>query len=290
MKKLLITLGTFLLLTQAAFSTEAQYYCAKEPYDISGGIGGLLTSASGINFISTKVVEHSVSNALKKELGSNFKVKIETFGGTNLLNGKFKSLTAKSNDLKLNGLYFSSMDAETLCGFNHVKYEEGKLYFVENMVIKYQGKITEADLQKTILTSEYAKILDNMTIRTGGNLIMQVLNTQVKIENNKIVMSYDILSPTFMGTVPKTIKFKAGLDVEDGKIKFDNIDFGNPITNMAMKSALPMINKLNPLVYQIKNKKGNNSLVTVKNVKIVNNEILTDGVIIIFKNYKNYGV
>lgn len=295
MKKLSLILGMFLFIVQGAFQsafampTEANYYCAKEPYDLSGGLSGFVASASGANFFATQIAEKELEKALKRELGADFKVKIETFGGNNLLNGKFKKLTAVSNDLNRNGFHFSSMNAETLCGFNHVKYENNTLYFVENMVIKYQGKITEADLQKTIASTEYSRLIDNFTISAGGSLVVKVLNTNVKIENNKVVMSYDILAPTLLGTIPKTIKFAAGLNVEDGKIKFDNIDFGNPLTNITMNSALPMINKLNPLVYQIKTDKKSNAIVNVKNVKIVNNEILTDGLIILPKNYQNNG-
>ncbi len=288
MKKVAFILSVFLFLANCAnaFTSETSYYCAKEPYDISGGFKGFLTSASGVNFLTTQVAERGIARALKKELGANFNVQIQTFGGNNLLNGKFKKLSATSKDLNKDGLYFSSMNVETLCGFNHVKYEDNQLYFVENMVIKYQGKITEADLQKTIASTEYGKFIDNLTQSTGGNYVLKITNSNIKINNNKIVMSYDFLAPTFMGTIPKTIKFTAGLNVENGKILFDNVDFGNPITNLAMKSALPMINKLNPLVYQVKTDKRNNAIVNVKNVKIVNNEILADGLIIIPKNYK----
>lgn len=286
MKKLSLVFGIFLFLAQSALSTETNYYCAKEPYDISGGFSGFVASASGANFFATQIAERELAKALKRELGSNFDVKIQTFGGNNLMNGKFKKLTASSKDLNKNGVYFSTMNVETLCGFNHVKYENNQLYFVENMVIKYQGKVTESDLQKTITSTEYAKLLNNFAISAGGNIVVKVLDTNVKIENNKVVMKYDILAPTLLGTIPKSIAFSAGLNVENGKIKFDNVNFGNPVANMAMKSALPMINKLNPLVYQVKSDKNSNAIVNVKTVKIVNNEILTDGLIIFPKNYK----
>lgn len=288
MKKILITfaiISILLPISVGAITTEEYYYCPKEPYNISKGFAGFFSSVTGTNFLVTKIAEKEIEKALKKDLGAKFNVKINTFGGNNLQNGKFKKLVAKANNIESNGFFMSTIEAETVCGFNHVKYENNQLYFVENMLIKYQGKITESDLQKTINSKEYTDKLNKLSINSNGKTIAKIMNNNIKIVNNKIVMSYDIMIPMFLGTIPKHIEFSTSLDVENGKIRFDDIDFGNPITNAAMKSTLPMINLLNPLVSQVKTDKKNNAIINVKNVKIINNEILTDGIIIIPKNY-----
>ena len=101
-------------------------------------------------------------------------------------------------------------------------------------------------------------------------------------------MEYDVTVPLILGSSTKHVSFSTGLDVENGKINFENIDFGNAKLNNTMKSALPIINKLNPLTYKIKTTPKHNAIVNVKTVKIINNEILIDGIIVIPKNYTQH--
>lgn len=286
MKKFtLIFLAIFTILTNSAQASEVDFYCPKEPYNISKGIGSFLTSITGANLLTTQVVEKEMEKALNRELNSKFTVKIKTFGGNNLINGKFKNLQASSKSLKRNGVYFSSLKAETLCNFNHIKYKDNQLYFVENLLIGYQGKITQDDLKKTINTDEYQNAVNKLSVSANGSLFAKITNLDIAINNNKIIMSYDVLVPLILGSLPKHIEFSASLEVENGKIKFANIDFGNKFTNKTMQSVIPLINKLNPLTYQIKTDKKNNAIINVKNIKIINNEIITNGIIILPKNY-----
>ncbi len=287
MKKLFLVLGLILFIAQGANAqfSEAEYYCPKEPYAISHGVGSFFTTVTGTNFFATKIAEKEISKALKRELGADFKVKLDTFGGSSLIDGKFQKLTAKTNALNSKGLYFTDIKAETMCGFNHVKYESGKLYFAENMVIKYSGKITEQNLKQIIASNEYMNMLNNLNISAGRAIVTKIVNMDVKIQNNRVAMSYDVLIPMFLGNAPHKINFSTNLDVENGTINFCDIDFGNPMLNLSMKSVIPMLNKLNPLVYQVKTGKNQNSIVNVKNVKIVNNEILADGIIVLPRNY-----
>lgn len=290
MKKIILLLIILLGISSPAYCIAPDDYCPKAPYDISRGFSSFLSSATGVNFLTTQIAENGLEKLLKKELNNNFKVKIETFGGNNLLNGKFKKLTATGKALQHSGMHISSVKAETMCEFNHIKYENDELYFVENMVINYQGKITQDDLKKVITSNEYTNMVNKLAIGTNGILLARIINMDIKIENNKIVMSYDVLVPMLIGSLPKHISFSTGLDVEDGKINFEGIDFGNPNTNKIMKSTLPLINKLNPLSYKVKTTPKNNAIVDVKTVKIINNEIIVDGIILIPKNYnKNNG-
>ena len=164
MKKML-----FLLIIMCSFCALAQdysQYCSNKIARKT--FSGNLASLSGFNSLTRNIIESTIQNSIKKETNSKFDVKINNFYGTNIINGEFKSLKATSKKYDYNGIHLSNIELETICPYNHINYENERLYFLENMVLKIKTELTKEDLTKTLkaekIDSKLAYILDKSYI------------------------------------------------------------------------------------------------------------------------------
>ena len=184
----------------------------------------------------------------------------------------------------------SDLNVETLCPYNYVNYDNKKLSFKENMVLKYSTKITQDDLDKTLNSTEYKKILDKMNSDKVISSLIKIQNSSVKIKDDKIVFNYevnplpkyDIISYLPISIKPFNISFGAGLKAQDGKLQLCNLELNSIRYNYSY--LMPIVNLLNPLSYRVsidKNNKGENE---IQNVKITDSKIEIDGIILIKKN------
>lgn len=176
MKKIILVFPVLLFLILQAHAENFQQFCSKNSpkRNITGGIA----SFSGFNVLARNVAENQIEKAIKKETGSKFKIKINNFFTSNILNGEIKSIKATSKKYDYDGIYLSDIKIETICSYNHINFSENVLYFKENMVLKYDVFLTEDDLNKTLnsqkLDKTIAKILKKIT---KYNLILPLAKT-----------------------------------------------------------------------------------------------------------------
>ena len=264
---------------------DVDYYCSQTQTSQHIKINSKLAKYSGMNFITKHFLEKLLTKILKNEFNTNFKVEIKEFDNSNLFTGKFQSLGAWGQNASRKGIYFSSMNANTVCGFNHVKYENNELYFLENMVVKYSARITQEDLKRTLDSNEYLSAIKKTKLKIQNNTIAEISDVDVSIKNNKINIKSEFLIPAVFGTIPQSFEFSSGLTVEDGRINFSNIDMNNPIFNLIIQNSTQLLNTLNPFTYKVQTKEKYDIILNVDNVKIENNEIFTNGTVVILKNY-----
>lgn len=285
MKKLIFMM-VFFISAQASFAGEYINLCPQKPYPVSNGFSQFVSNATGMNFLFTTVAESQMQKALKKDLHSKFDVEIKPYGAKNFLDGKFKSMTITSSQIKYGGLNMSDFKASTLCDYNQVVIKNKKdLYFPNNLVFNYSGVITSKDFSNTISSQEYTKILNKLNVTIANRVIFKVFDPVAKIANNRISMSFKVMTPFLFTSDISNVTVNAGLTVENEKIVFTDIDLGSENTRLNLSKMLPLINKLNPLSYEFGISNTANGVLKVKNVRIVNNNILVDGVFIIPKNY-----
>ena len=145
MKKVIVIL---FLLSNFSFANNYEHFCpANSP---SKTFSGNLASLSGFNLLSRNIAKNILQKEIKKETGSKFKIKINNFYGTNILNGEFKSLQASSKKYEYDGIYLTDINIKTMCSYNHISYKDKALYFAENMVLNFNAKLTEDDFKKTL--------------------------------------------------------------------------------------------------------------------------------------------
>lgn len=279
--KFLFTLLVFVLFQNTTFAIEdIQSYCPAEPYPVGGKVASSISKITGTNWLFTNIAESRVKYALKKETNSNFDVKIKAFGGKNLIEGKFKSLNISSDNVKYEGFYFSNVKAYTVCDYNQVKFNSYDFTFPENLVLKYDGKITQNDLNKSILRPEYKEKINKFNKSFSNILSMKVYEPQFTISGNRIYMDFKVLLP-FIGT--KTISSDFSLKADNGQIVVADFNISNALS-FSSDNILSILNIFNPLNFNVSLNENNKALNVIQNVNVVNNEIVFDGVFIVPKS------
>ena len=284
MKKFILFL-MLLITSQACFAYDYSQMCAAPPYQVGNGFTQFVSTATGTNFLLKQVAEAQLEKTLKKELNSKFVVKIKPYGAKTFTDGKFKYMEMTSKKIVYNGLSISDFKANTVCKYNHVVYKNKNVYFPENLIYKYSGKITNDDFQNVILSEEYLKTLEKMSVIIGNKIIFKVFDPSAKIENNRLKLSYKVMTPLSFITEVSTVNLTAGLAVENEKIVFSEIELGSSNNKLNLNKMLPLVNRLNPLTYEMKLSKTSNAIVKISTIKINDNKISLDGVFIIPKNY-----
>ena len=239
-----------------------------------------------MNFLISKTLESQVKKQLDKALLGDFDVQIQPFGGLSMLQGKFRRIVADSPYINLEGFYLSNVHGESLCDYNHFVYSYGNVYTAENFIISFSAEATSLDLQKLVETPQYKKLINSLNINVGGMSVFKVFEPQVTIENNRILLLFKYFSPMTMKT-PKDLKAYLSIYAQDGQIMFGEMEFVPSLSSINMRNLLPIINKLNPLVYNTNILNNENSFIKVTSLDFIDNKIVIKGLVIVPKNYYN---
>ncbi len=277
MKKIIIIL--MLITTLSAFAEECSYICPAPPENIEKG--ALLSRLTGTDFLSKKIIESLITNELNKELNCNIKTDLTLFNLKRTKQGEFKSLKFKSKKIQYKALSLSDFEAESLCPYNKVIYENKKLYYPNALPFKFSGKITNEDIQNTINSEEFTKELSRNYIKFNGVKLFEVKSPQAEIKDGRVYFS--IPFQTMFARIK--ISFSAEIEAENNKIVLKNTQFGSKsnIINESMSDSLT--EELNPITYQTKTLEDKHGKIEIKSAKISGNEILVNGIYTIKQNY-----
>lgn len=278
MKKIILFL--VVLLFNQAFGFDYNSFCSTNVPKKT--LGGETLSALGINSINRKIVQKELTKAVNKEINQKSKVRIDTFFGTNILNGEFSYLNIQARSANYKNYSLSDLNIETFCPYNKVDYKDKELFFLEPMVLKYSLKITQNDLDSMINSSNYKKILENVNNDKVLSSLIKVNNPRVEIKDDKLAFKYEITPLPFVSKKPFDVAFKANLKVEDNKLALCDFDLNSIKANY--DKFLPFINLLNPMNYNIKINKNTKAELKVENVRIKDSIINLDGFVLVPKS------
>ena len=285
MKKIIFLMILAFVVQNANAKDYTQYCSTKTP---NKTFTGILASASGLNLLSRNVIENEISGRLKKELNSKFDVKINNFYGTNILNGSFRDLSATTKQINYGGFYLSDIKAKTLCEYNQIEYKDKKIIFKDNMVLKYASTITQEDLNNTINSTEYKKIIEKMNKDEYISSIFKIEPSKLEISDNGISMQYSILPlPKLNSSIiknflqPIKVNISGNLKAKDGQIELCDLTLNSKKANLLPPSV---INLLTPLNYNINVQKDKNGKLDIDNITIKDKKIQIEGHIVILKD------
>lgn len=265
--------------------SSASSMCPVEK-KVNGPIAATLSKITGMNAIIAATLESQVRKQMNKALNGDFKVEITPFGAKSMLEGKFKKISAKSDSIYLDGFYLSNVIAESLCGYNHFIYKNGEVYTNEDFLLGFSADVTTEDLQKTLSTPQYQKLLNSMTVNMGNVTIFKVYDPKAEIKNDRLFVKVKFISPLTLGE-PRQVSTDMGLAVHEGKILFTDVHTSSSHANANINAFLPIINKLNPFIYKSDILNNPKSTIKIKDVDFVNNKIVIKGLVIVPKNYYN---
>lgn len=246
MKKIILLL---LIITIKCYAYDYSYFCSSD--NVSKTTSGILMSTSGTNFLARSIAKREIERALKKETGSKFKVNIKSFWGANIAKGEFNKFTAKTKKYSQNNFSAQNIVIESLCPYNKVSYQDNKLNFDSNMVLKYNAEMNQDDLSQT-------------------------LKQKISIVNDKLVFDYKVSA---FG-IKTTLNLTADVKIEDNKIKLCNIN----LNNKSIKTGRYLSILDNLTNFNIDISKSTKANIKIDSVKIKNSIIYISGFIFIPKS------
>ncbi len=283
MKKLLVFLSIIFLSSGSVSFASCDYNCTT-PYDKNSKFRTFVGAITGVNTIT----EIAAEKALRKEIlkyGSAKKldVNIDSFSSKDLKNGIFKSAQIKAEDANIKGIYASSIELKTLCDFNYLKKVDKDLVVVEDLPMSFNIELNANDINKTMKHPNYQRIINDLNkLGESYGYGLKIDSTVVSIKNSKFYYVIKFKVP-FIRKLQKIV-LEADINVKDGEIIYTNTKLVSGFISLDTKKLDFILDYLNPLDFSINiidNKEAN---IKVKAVKIKNNKIFTDGVVIIPKD------
>lgn len=282
MKKVLLTL-LFLIIGQTGFASCDIQSCVA-PYDLTSGFSRFFSKITGQNFIASKIGESLTKKAIKKEITSGkIDVNLKSFSTRDLKAGRFKSLEITGKDVVVDGIYISYFNTKTLCDFNYVVQDKnGKVIVKEDIPVRVNVVITEDDLNSTMNSSDYKRMLSDINTIGGTLNLFQIVSTSVKLKNGKMyyIMKYAL---PFVRK-PQEIVISADLCIHNGEIILADTNLVSDSLALDVHSFSKILNYINPLDFSAKILENKNARFNIQNVKISNGKIDIDGQVTVLKD------
>ena len=283
MKKIILSF-VLLLAVQGVQAQDCSTLKCPAPYDLTSGFSRGMSTVTGQKFLSEKIGEKLVKKAIKKNITSgDIKVNLDAYSVRDLKAGRFKSLEINGKNVDIQGVYISSFNAKTLCNFNYIANDKKGNYIVkEDIPASFNAIITEEDLNKTMLSSDYKRMIDDIN-SIGGNLnIFQITSTNIKLKNDKMYYVLKYSMPFVRKT--KELVITANLKVENGQIELANTSFLNNSMALDVDKLSKLINYINPLDFSAKILENKDARFNIETVNISNGKITIDGNMTILKD------
>lgn len=283
MKKIILSF-VLLLAVQGVQAQDCSTLKCPAPYDLTSGFSRGMSTVTGQKFLSEKIGEKLVKKAIKKNITSgDIKVNLDAYSVRDLKAGRFKSLEINGKNVDIQGVYISSFNAKTLCNFNYIANDKRGNYIVkEDIPASFNAIITEEDLNKTMLSSDYKRMIDDIN-NIGGNLnIFQITSTNIKLKNDKMYYVLKYSMPFVRKT--KELVITANLKVENGQIELANTSFLNNSMALDVDKLSKLINYINPLDFSAKILENKDAKFNIETVNISNGKITIDGNMTILKD------
>lgn len=283
MKKIILSF-VLLLAVQGVQAQDCSTLKCPAPYDLTSGFSRGMSTVTGQKFLSEKIGEKLVKKAIKKNITSgDIKVNLNAYSVRDLKAGRFKSLEINGKNVDIQGVYISSFNAKTLCNFNYIANDKRGNYIVkEDIPASFNAIITEEDLNKTMLSSDYKRMIDDIN-SIGGNLnIFQITSTNIKLKNDKMYYVLKYSMPFVRKT--KELVITANLKVENGQIELANTSFLNNNMALDVDKLSKLINYINPLDFSAKILENKDAKFNIETVNISNGKITIDGNMTILKD------
>lgn len=283
MKKIILSF-VLLLAVQGVQAQDCSTLKCPAPYDLTSGFSRGMSTVTGQKFLSEKIGEKLVKKAIKKNITSgDIKVNLDAYSVRDLKAGRFKSLEINGKNVDIQGVYISSFNAKTLCNFNYIANDKRGNYIVkEDIPASFNAIITEEDLNKTMLSSDYKRMIDEIN-SIGGNLnIFQITSTNIKLKNDKMYYVLKYSMPFVRKT--KELVITANLKVENGQIELANTSFLNNSMALDVDKLSKLINYINPLDFSAKILENKDAKFNIETVNISNGKITIDGNMTILKD------
>lgn len=278
MKKILILFG--LLVGCSCFAVDCDEICV-DPYNLSHGVSRFMSAITGSNITAEKIAQVIIKKSITKQANGKFKVHLDSYSVKDLKKGIFKSFSLVGKNVEMGDVYFTEFTLNTLCKFNYIELDSNnKPIFKEDLPLSFSVVMTPDDINKTMNGESYRHVIDSINAIGAG--FFKVKESQVKITNNQFLYILKVAIPFVKNT--QNIVISSDLKVSNGEIDFDNTKLVSDSFMIDLKKVDKLINYINPLDYSLEVLENNNAKLNVRNIKIKNNKIYANGLVVIPKS------
>ena len=231
------------------------------------------------NPLAEGLVEHALKKVLKKETGSNFKVKFTAYTLSSLKKGVFKSVELESEDLLIENIPISYAHLKSVTDYNYIDYKSKPVAFKSNMEFDYELLITEETINEALKRKEYNDILNK--VNKLAYPLFEIKKVKTKIFDNRLYIAILYNFPVNPKEKNKIFIVSSLFAVKDGKIVAKDISLDEAYKKISLKKVANLVNLVNPLEFMLSLLDSKKSKATVKNLEFVDNKIKVNGTIFI---------
>ena len=283
MKKLLLFLGILLLCNTTAQASCEDFSCPTDTRLSNKFVRGIGT-VTGTNFLVEKTAQSILRKQIEKEAQGKFNVKLDSFSLSDLKAGRFKFLQIIGQEVVAEDVYLSYLKLKTMCDYNYITLDKKNnlITFKENFGMSFFMGISEDDLNNTMNSISYKKLVDEVNNFGKTYHIFNITSTNIKLRNNQLMYILEISIPFIKNK--QNIVVSSDINVYNGKIYLTKTNIINKHFNLDLGNLSYIMNYVNPLNFSLKILKNKDADLIVENAVIKNNRIDINGKIIVLKD------
>ena len=252
----------------------------KEEYDLTPSYSRFFSHITGNNFLAEKIAQSVIRKNIKKTVDGDINVKIKSYSARDLRAGRFKSFEVNGRNVQVEGVSISKFSLKTICDFNYIHIDKDwNMTVMDDVPMQFGIGITQEDLNKTMASQDYVRMLSDVNKLGGGIFLIE--STNLKIKHDKIYYVMKIAVPFVRKT--QDVVICAGLKVVDGEIEFADAKILNKEYALNIDKITKILNYVNPLDFSVKILENKDAKLTIKNVSIEDNKISADGILLLLK-------
>ena len=252
----------------------------KEEYDLTPSYSRFFSHITGNNFLAEKIAQSVIRKNIKKTVDGDINVKIKSYSARDMRAGRFKSFEVNGKNVQVEGVSISKFSLKTICDFNYIHIDKDwNMTVMDDVPMQFDIVITQDDLNKTMASQDYMRMLSDVNKLGGG--IFSIESTNLKIKHNKIYYVMKIAVPFVRKT--QDVVICTGLKVTDGEIEFADAKILNKEYALNVDKITKILNYVNPLDFSVKILENKDAKLTIKNVSIEDNKISADGILLLLK-------
>ncbi len=238
--------------TSTASSTNTAAAAVPPPFPIGSKFSRTVQKVTGITFLSDVIAGQAAKKVLTKKLGGKVKVKVKTFGLTDLVAGKIKSVSVSSDGGAYKNVPLGEVEmASATPIWYQYKHKDGQRPGLKTpILLNVKGNLSTQDIVLALGSERIAKSMRGLKLDLPGlgDQQLQVVRPKVEIGDNELKV--DALLVTLGGAEETGVPLKiSGRPVLDGdkiflrEMKVESPDIIEPEKFSAFAEEL-----LNPIV------------------------------------------
>ena len=283
MKKFLLVLGILIFGLNSCHAASCRWVDCVEPYDLSAGISRFMSNVTGSNFLEEKVDQAIFKKELRKTMDGKLSINIDSYSVKDLKKGIFKSIKLKGRNISIEGVYFTSLNINTLCDFNYISLADPQNpVFKEDLPMEFSAVMSEDDINKTMQSAGYKKVIDDLNMLGSSLGVFRVSSSEIRIKDNKFYYILKVAIP-FVRNI-QNIVLVSDIKVSRGQIDLANTKLANNNMLIDLKQIDRVVNYLNPLDFSLNILENKHAQLAVQNIKIQDNKIYAGGLLVVPKD------